>query len=114
VGVPLYKVYKRNSSWRREVAPLTDDEENNNEVYNYKHVKRESSLLKEDSAKTTTNNGVSIVDEALGLDSNRKKTNFKLEKDDSIEELVKAIRAPRNTINGTCNAKEINYPFFPI
>lgn len=64
VGVPLYKIYKRNTEWRKEVAPLTEDESNNNDIYNYKPERPA-------------------------------RKNYKLEKDDSIDELMKSIKAPR-------------------
>jgi hypothetical protein len=112
VGVPLYKVYKRNSEWRRQVAPLTEDELNNNEIYNFKPASRLTSTedtnnASDDTSTATANRlnggssvskGVSIVDATLGLDTSRRKKNYSLEKDDSIDELVKAIKAPRKRV----------------
>ncbi len=135
VGVPLYKIYKRNTAWRREVAPLTEDELNNNEVYNQKPMRgttvnigtddnaASSSYISSSSSTTAASsiktNG-SIVDNVLsniGGSStttpttngipipppppppSSSKRNYAVERDDSIDELVKAIKAPRKRVN---------------
>ncbi len=133
VGVPLYKIYKRNTAWRREVAPLTEDELNNNEVYNQKPMRGTAVNIGTDdnaasssyitSSSTTAASSIktngSIVDNVLsniGGSStttpttngipippppppSSSKRNYAVERDDSIDELVKAIKAPRKRVN---------------
>jgi len=86
------------------VAPLTEDELNNNDIYNYKTGSRATNSTSADTtdeitiSKRSSRGGLSIVDATLGLENVQKKKNYALEKDDSIEELVKAIKAPRKRV----------------
>ncbi len=117
------------------MAPLTEDELNNNEVYNQKPMRgttvnignddnaASSSYISSSSSTTAASsiktNG-SIVDNVLsniGGSStttpttngipipppppppSSSKRNYAVERDDSIDELVKAIKAPRKRVN---------------
>ena len=79
---------RRNTAWRKEVAPLTEDEMNNNDIYN---VKPSSTRL----ARLETNDNATTS--APAVNDNEKKSSFKLERDDSVEELMKSIKATAAT-----------------
>ena len=76
IGVPLYKIYKRKSAWNKQVGELSEDQLNDIEQHG---------LIKP-------------------IRPARTKRNFKLERDDSIEELMKTIRAPRPRVEATIDA----------
>ncbi len=112
-----------------QVAPLTADELNNNDIYNYKPSR---DLTSPSAATSDDNNGPartsnrrtngSIVDQALNAANNASndsyriptppppppppsglppRRNYAIERDDSIDELVKAIKAPRKRVTYT-------------
>ncbi len=87
VGVPLYRLYRRKAQWRTEVAPLSQDELNNNDIYNY--MTRSSRIL---------NDNDSVLAKTITPPEKPPRRNYTLERDDSIDELMKTIAKPRKRV----------------